>query len=335
MELIDLYVAEVGKRLPIKGRGDIEAELRSTLEDMLEDCSRKAGRPADESMTLDMLREYGPPDKVAATYNTHLYLIGPRMFPFFAKVLKIVLSVLITVLLVMLGIRLGSEPMAAPELAKALGEGLLGILNAALQAFGNVVLVFAILERVAPTSEFNMDEGKDTWDPASLKATVEPDTIKPWEPIVTILFTLAALVLFNGYPQLIGLHFLNEGTWTSVPVLTDAFFRWMPLINLLWVLQVGLNVVLFRQGRWQPATRWASMALDAAGIVIAYMLLVGPPIVAISAQDLVSTGLFDAASAAMLSTLLEQMARVVIVIVMIVEGVELVKGIVREVLRRR
>jgi len=257
------------------------------------------------------------------------------MFPFFAKVLKIVLSVLITVLLVMLGIRLGSEPMAAPELAKALGEGLLGILNAALQAFGNVVLVFAILERVAPTSEFNMDEGKDTWDPASLKATVEPDTIKPWEPIVTILFTLAALVLFNGYPQLIGLHFLNEGTWTSVPVLTDAFFRWMPLINLLWVLQVGLNVVLFRQGRWQPATRWASMALDAAGIVIAYMLLVGPPIVAISAQDLVSTGLFDAASAAMLSTLLEQMARVVIVIVMIVEGVELVKGIVREVLRRR
>ena len=37
---------EVGKRLPLKGRKDIEAELRSTLEDMLED---RAGRPAGRS----------------------------------------------------------------------------------------------------------------------------------------------------------------------------------------------------------------------------------------------------------------------------------------------
>ena len=81
MELIDLYVAEVRKRLPLKGRDDIEAELRSTLEDMLEDRSQKAGRPADEAMTLDLLKEYGPPDKVAATYNPHPYLIGPRLYP--------------------------------------------------------------------------------------------------------------------------------------------------------------------------------------------------------------------------------------------------------------
>ena len=89
--------------------------------------------------------------------------------------------------------------------------------------------------------------------------------------------------------------------WTSIPVLTEAFFRWMPYINVLWALQIALNVVLFRQGRWQPATRWASMALDAAGIVIGYLLLVGPPIVAISAEALVATGVADAATAATLA----------------------------------
>ena len=65
---------------------------------MLEDRSRKAGRPVDEAMTLELLKEYGPPDKVAATYDPHPYLIGPRLYPFFIRVLKIVLSVLTIVL---------------------------------------------------------------------------------------------------------------------------------------------------------------------------------------------------------------------------------------------
>jgi hypothetical protein len=335
MELIDLYVAEVRKRLPLKGRADIEAELRSTLEDMLEDRSRKAGRPADEAMTLDLLREYGPPDKVAATYNPHPYLIGPRLFPFFMMVLKIVLGVLVTVLLITLGIRLGSQPMTGIEVAGAIGEGMLGILGAMLQAFGNIVLVFAILERFAPASEFKMDAEKKAWDPATLRKTAEPDTIKPSEPIVTILFTVAALVVFNAYPQLLGVHYLKDGVWASIPVLTEAFFRWMPYINVLWALQLALNLVLYRQGRWQPATRWANIALDAAGIVIAYMLLVGPPIVGLPAGALAASGALDATTAATLGTLLQQAARMVIVIVMIVQSVELVKDVVRQVLRRR
>jgi hypothetical protein len=44
MNLIELYVAEVGKRLPLKGRKDIEAELRSTLEDMWRIAPRRRGQ---------------------------------------------------------------------------------------------------------------------------------------------------------------------------------------------------------------------------------------------------------------------------------------------------
>jgi hypothetical protein len=46
-------------------------------------------------------------------------------------------------------------------------------------------------------------------------------------------------------------------------------------------------------------------------------------------------GVLDAASAATLSSLLEQAARTVILIVMSVKGVELVKDIVRQILNRR
>jgi len=41
--LIDNYVSEVGRRLPRKTRSDIEAEIRSILQDMLDERSQKTG----------------------------------------------------------------------------------------------------------------------------------------------------------------------------------------------------------------------------------------------------------------------------------------------------
>jgi hypothetical protein len=325
MTLIDLYVAEVGKRLPLRSRTDIEAELRSTLQDMLEDRSRKAGRPVDDAMVKDLLKEYGPPDKVAATYHPTQYLIGPRLFPFFRFVLRIVLTVLTVVLLVGLGIQLASQPLQGMELAKAIGTGLAGILGAAIQAFGNVALIFAILERALPASEFKFDEEKKEWDPGSLVKAETRAEVKLGEAIATIVFTVAAMILFNGYPQLIGVSFLKNGQWTSIPALTEAFFRWLPYINILWALRIALNLVLLRQGRWQPVTKWCSVALHLAGIVIGFGLYAGPAVVSLSPAALQSTGLFDASTAATLSGLVQQGARGIIAIVVILQGIDVVK----------
>ena len=92
MNLIDRYIVEVGKHLPRKNRADIEAEIRSTLEDMLDERAQGSG-PADEATVLALLKEYGSPREVAATYKTHQYLIGPRLFPIFETVIRIVLAV--------------------------------------------------------------------------------------------------------------------------------------------------------------------------------------------------------------------------------------------------
>jgi hypothetical protein len=334
MNVLDRYVDEVGKRLPRRGRSDIEAELHSTLEDMLEDRAKKAGHASDEAMQLALLKEYGPPEAVAATYHATQYLIGPRLFPFFVLVLKIVLTVLTVVLLVSLGIDVATHAMAGRALAQAIASGLAGILGSALEAFGNIVLVFAILERALPTSEFKFRDGKQEWDPASLMREAEPAEVKLWEPISAIVAAVAALVLFNLYPQLIGINFLRNGAWTSVPALTGTFFRWLPAINVLWALQIALNLVLLRRGRWQPSTKWFSIALDVAGIGLGYLLLSGPPIVSLSAPALQGTGL-DAAGAAVVSLAAEQGARLLIAMIMIVQGAHVVKDVVRHFLRRR
>ena len=66
MEMIELYVKEVGRHLPEKMRSDIEQEIRSTIEDTLEDESRQQGRPVDEAMVVEVLKRMGPPRKVEA-----------------------------------------------------------------------------------------------------------------------------------------------------------------------------------------------------------------------------------------------------------------------------
>ena len=70
MNLIDKYIVEVGKHLPRKNRADIEAEIRSTLEDMLDERKQGDG-PADEATVMQVLKEYGAPREVAAKYKTH------------------------------------------------------------------------------------------------------------------------------------------------------------------------------------------------------------------------------------------------------------------------
>ena len=50
----------------------------------------------------------------------------------------------------------------------------------------------------------------------------------------------------------------------------------MPLLNVSWLLKIGLNIVLLRQGRWQRWTRVADFFLAAFGVYIAARMAFGP-----------------------------------------------------------
>ena len=222
MNLIDRYVTEVGKYLPRKNRLDIEAELRSTLEDMLEDRSQQTGRLADEALASELLQEYGAPRKVAASYQTHPYLIGPRMFPTYTLVLKIVLFAVTLGLSIATIVSVVSSTMTSPEVLSALGEFVASLVSALLAAFGNVTLVFAILERVMPVSEF---EEKEKWTPAELTKEPEPNQVKTGERIASIIFTLAGLMVLNFYPQILSIWMIENGNFVPLVTLSEAFFR--------------------------------------------------------------------------------------------------------------
>ena len=330
MNLIDRYVSEVGKNLPLlNGREDIEKELKSTLEDMLEDRAQSSGRVRDEALELEVLKEYGSPQKVASTYNPHPYLIGPKLFPFFLFVLKIVLTVVVSVMLVLAGIQAVTDtPFMGADFVKIIGQGLGSALSAAIAAFGNVVLVFVILERVLPDKEIGGFDDEKDWDPASLAKEPDPDSVSRFELITEIVFTFVALAILNIYPQWLGMFFGSDDEWVFVSLFTEKFFQFVPYINIVLVAEILLDIYLLRNAIWNRLTRLSKVIIEAASLTLTILILRTPDIIAFSADSLLN-GPFPPKQAEVFVTIATYTFPIVMAIVIIIQSIELVKAVYR------
>jgi hypothetical protein len=293
MKLIDRYIAEVGRHLPQKSRTDLENEIRSTLEDMLEDRSAETDKPVDEEMTVQILKEFGHPLKVAASYMPQRYLIGPQLFPYFIMVMKWALLVAFGIGLIRLSIGVIQAGVVVDAIVRSIVDGFLNMGNIAITILGNVVLIFGIMQWFMP----NLKDIPFEWDPRSLpiiNETAKTDTINVWDVTSTILFTSVAMLIFNFYPQILGMNFMMDGKWVFIPLLSENFFHYLPWFNILWALEVVYSIILLRQGRWQPVTRWFSIVVDALHIGMLFVLINAPSLVGLTAANLQAAGVENA-----------------------------------------
>ncbi len=328
MNLIDRYVREVGKHLPASSRNDIEKELKSTLEDMIEDRVEQAGSPRDEAMEIALLKEYGSPEKVAETYHPNQFLIGPRMFPMFIMVLKIVGTVLSVLAIVGITVGLSKVGFAGPEFSQVLMQKVFEYAGTAITAFGNIVLIFAILERTLPDSEIKDLNPNEPWDPASLPDEEQPDAVKRGDLIAGVIFGFAGLIMLNFYPEIFGmpLNFNDDENWYFIPVLSEAFFRFIPWINVVCLAQIGLDLYLIRQNAWSNISRMAKILIESAGLSITIILLRIPNIIGFSPESFNSLPI-QADDARKAMEILNYIFPFILIIVLIVQGIEIAKSI--------
>ncbi len=158
MELLDRYLAAVGQNLPKPEREDIVRELGENIRAQFEDKEEELGRPLKDAEQEAILKQVGNPLLVAGRYRQDdrsltlgRRIIGPALFPFYAKVLWFNLGVttLITVLIVVALFEAG---------ARITLSGTISSLFWTLAAeFIVVTLIFAGVERHA--SKF-----PDHWD---------------------------------------------------------------------------------------------------------------------------------------------------------------------------
>ena len=330
MNLLDRYVSEVGKYLPRKQRVDIEQEIRSTLEDMLEERNQTSAE--NEAAVVALLKEYGEPRKVAESYIGPRYLIGPRLYPTFELILKIVLACVLGAGLLGYGVSASiTKSFAGTDFFSFLGQFWLGLLGGLISAFGNIVIVFAILERVLPASKIEKEVAEE-WNPADLAKEPDPDEVKMSESIAAIIFTVAGLAIFNLYPNVVGLAFNTDGVWTFIPILSKAFFTYLPWINLLGVLQIAFNLYQLQQKNWTMFARLSKIVLEVATISLAIAMLNGPSLIDLGVGKFAGTPLAGAAD--VFTKMFGFLPTLVLSIIIIVSIVEVVQSIYRLVRTR-
>ncbi len=270
--IVDRYLAAVSDLLPARLRKDTVTEIHSLIQDALDDRSKAEGRVPDDEMMVAVLKEFGSPEKIVAPYLPEKYLIGPRLYPTFILVLKIALPIIAVLMLVVTWI--GANPfagMTTSEFFTDLIKSLANTLSVVVQAFGNIVLIFAILQWAIP--EFRVTPKDKDWDPHSLKAISKPDKIKRGDLIAEIVFTFIALIIFNFYFDRVGIYNNFNGEWTFIPILTDAFKAYIPWLSMLWILTILLDILILRKGAWQTGTRLFSILVSSLNIIIAVSLM--------------------------------------------------------------
>lgn len=287
MNMVDLYIAEVGKNLPAKNRADLEQEIRSLIEDAIDDAAQSQGREPNDDLVVEVLKKFGPPEQVAASYSKPRYLIGPRLYPTYWTVLGIVLAVVLVI--AALGLGLDISQRTGPDQTPLQGflEAGAGLLGSIIAAFGNVTLVFAILERLLPEQAW---ETEKEWDPRQMKAEPDPQQVRMVEPILGVFLTVAVLLVLNVYPQWIGISNFVNGQWVHAPVLAPAFFSYVPFMNVLLAAGVVQNALLLQAGRWTNTIRGLAIAIAAGSVILLASMLAGPNLVQFSAEGLSRLG---------------------------------------------
>lgn len=289
--LIDRYVYDVGRRLPAKNREDVQMELRSALQDALDERGIDASNPAHEERVVELLREFGEPHKVAAGYGTRRFIVGPELQPTYWLVLRIAAFGVTVGQLVRLIVT------ASQGETIGIGDVVSGFVGGFLTAFAIVSLIFAILEYFLPeldlpASSWHVGSAMayqgGEWDPRSLpELTLDYDKISVFEIAVEIIFTTAFIYVVNSFsgwnlPETLG---GRAGGEQVIADLIGALLPFVPWITALAVFSIGIRIYLLLRGRWDPWTRWAEILYYVASSVIMALLLARAPYTGIELVD--------------------------------------------------
>jgi hypothetical protein len=260
MSLLDRYLHEVGRYLPRKNKSDIQAELRSSLVDSMED--RYGSEPSEAEVEV-ILKEFGSPREVAASYHPQgQYLVGPTLFPVFKMVAMIVIAAVLGAQALAWGISLFVGDGGFPIL-----EMLASMFNSIPAALGWVVLVFMILQYFDAKPELD----DEPWEPQTLPEINPDEDVKRGELIVGLVFSVLLLVLISVFPQWVGFVTFPGGTFYPNPVI----LRYLPMIQISLAAWIGMNTYLLWKRRQDLITRLLTFALNIYGVVLLSLLVAG------------------------------------------------------------
>lgn len=280
MDLFDRYLERTVALLPRERREPAAAELRAELEERLGD--RLGGRGPEVSgedrrqAALEVLREAGPPEAAAARMSgPHEGLIPPHLAPSFRRAMVIGLALLATFGL--------AVPVAS---AWASADGPLELLVMVVAVLDDLVLALVVvlvaLVGVFVLLDRTVEEGiRRRWEPETLLPGRGREEVRRGDVVVDLALTVAALVVLNVFPGVIGAFVDVDGESGFVPLLLPAVRAQLLWLDL-WLVGVVLrDVALLLRGRWNVTLRWGDVVLALVAAWIVYRVSHGPTLLGV------------------------------------------------------
>lgn len=264
-EMVDRYIYDVVRRLPQAQRGDIEKELRTLIEDLLEE--RAAGNPYGKQQVDEVLSSLGNPALLATQYRgTDRHLIGGEYYDAYWWILKIVLlcvgigTVVAAVVSFFVEQPAGAGFDDPRYFTDWLSESIQMIVSSLVGAFATITIAFAVMERC----QAKISMGGGSWTPDRLPQI--PDrkaVIKPSESVASIVALAVMMVVLAVAPHLIGYWSVKEGGLKVVSVFNlEAWPRILPLLLLGFALGILQEIVKLVKGRYCTAVAAVTAAVN-------------------------------------------------------------------------
>ncbi|SFD32725.1 hypothetical protein SAMN04488168_13241 [Bacillus sp. 491mf] len=283
MNLIEIYIQEVTRRLPEKNREDIALELRSTIEDMLPD-------DYSEEDVKAVLAKLGNPVTMANGYRDWpMHLIGPHYFEGYVTLLKMILPIAAVISLISViaehFIGYGGDQAVINTVFSLIGKGIGGIIEVGIHVFFWLTLVFAILERV--------DKGKDgepltasfkKWTPDDLKNTPnipKKKAITKGEVFGSLMWTAIWSTLYFYTSHLVGIY---ERGRDGLELVTLTFNQkvllgYWPIVLVVICFEVALALYKLIQGQWTKGIAICNTALQLISTIVFTVIVINPNVI--------------------------------------------------------
>lgn len=282
MNLIEVYIEEVIRRLPEKSREDISLELRSTIEDMLPDNY-------NEDDVKEVLEKLGNPAALASGYRDQpMHLIGPRYYDVYLSLLKLILPIAALVAVLSVAIESFSGVNTRSDIVMGVLDlisfGVGRVLEVGVHVFFWITIVFAVTER------FDKDKAQ-----TPLTANLKPwtaDDLKdvPYIPkkkaigtgeVVTAFVWIAIWASLYFYAdRLFGIY--EGGRVQFEPQIAafnqDILHAFWPIAVVVIALEVALAVYKFIKKKWTKTVAIFNTVVEIVGTAMFTVILLQPQV---------------------------------------------------------
>jgi hypothetical protein len=277
MDQITIYVSEVIRYLPQKSQSEIKKELTTNILDMVDELT--AGGMAEKDAVVTVLSKMGNPRLLADQYlDKKAYLIGPRYYPTYLMIAKIVSGAVALGITVALSVQylFSADASIIQTIVQWLGSVFMGV----IQAVAWVTLIFAGVERFEEIGVLkNVDVELDDWSvkdlPKSQRNSKKSDRI---EGLVGFLFAIIFLILLNTRLELFGAYIFDQGTLKEiVPIFNlQTASTWIPLVSIAIAFNAVSDGIAMAMRNQTRNTMWFRLVLNLLSFIFfAYVLING------------------------------------------------------------